>query len=75
MLPPSINRGTENGAIKFISSLLLLYFLKKERGFSSRVPQQTGICSCGKKEARSEAVKEPRNGAEWEHVPLQWRVG
>ncbi|TWW65633.1 hypothetical protein D4764_21G0005330 [Takifugu flavidus] len=25
---------------------------RKERGFGSRVPQQTGICSCGKKEAR-----------------------
>lgn len=37
MLPLSINTGKENGAIKFISSLLLLYFLREESGFSSRV--------------------------------------
>lgn len=29
MLPLSINRGKENGAIKFISSLLLLYLLRE----------------------------------------------
>lgn len=50
-----VNKRREgNGAIKFISSLLIPYFLKKERGLTSGVCRG---CSYGKKEARSEAVK------------------
>lgn len=61
----------ENGAIKFISSVLILYFLKKERGLTSGV---CCGCSYGKKEARSEAVSlsliASSNKAERQHVPV-----
>lgn len=57
-MPLSISRGRENRAIKFISSLLIPYFLKKERGLTSGVCRGRGTTvHMEKKEARSDAVK------------------